>query len=256
MRRALLFLAALACPSTAWAQHDEASVRALAEQLFGPVPADAATVLHPLPWAARPPVPGTTHVLVAQDSRTALIALIAIPETRGQPPAPQALLLGQAGDPAQCQVPPGMVESEVLEEFNAPREGDAGLGQPIVTMLAADGTALIGLTWRLGERGNAAHGLALFRQDGALLQEIGCFVVRLDATITYEGGAEDAPARRRRVSNVWRVEPGPDPATPLLLRDTSRPQRPLAIRPDPDLGRYAIVPPAPVPEREDRRRRR
>ena len=252
MRRAAFLLAALASAQPAFAQYDESAVRALSERLFGPVPRDAATVLHMLPWGARPPVAGTTHVLVAQDSRTALLALIAMVETRGQPASPQPLLLGQAGDPGQCEVPPGMPEGEALDEFNAPREGDSGLTQPIVTLTAGDGTALIGLTWRMGERGNAAHALALFRHDGSMLREVACAVVRLDATITQESSREDAPPRRRRVSNVWRIEPGPDAATPLLLRDTARPQRPVPMRLNPETARYAIVRP---PEREERARR-
>lgn len=252
MRRAALLLAALLGPAPALAQYDEPAVRALSESLFGPVPRDAATVLHPLPWGARPPVPATTHVLVAQDSRTALVALIAMLEAPGRPHTPHALLLGQAGDPGQCEVPPGMPEGEALDEFSAPREGDSGLTQPIVTLTAGDGAALIGLTWRMGERGNAAHAVALFRQNGALLVEVACFVVRLDATITMESAREDGPARRRRVSNVWRIEPGPDAETPLLLRDTARPRRPVPARLNAGTGRYAIVPP---PEPEERGRR-
>lgn len=254
MRRSPLLLAAVLLCGPALAQYDEGEIRALSERLFGPVPADAATILHPLPWAARPPIPGTTHVLIAQDSRTALIALVAAPERRGQPTVLQPIVLGQAGHPSHCEVPPGMPEGQALDEFFAPREGDSGLGQPIVTLTAADGTALIGLTWRMGERGNAAHALALFRLDGAMLVEVGCFVIRLDGTVSYAGATDDAPARSRRVSNVWRIEPGPDPGTPMLLRDTARPQRPVAVRMNAETGRYAIVVPM-APEREDRRRR-
>lgn len=246
MRRVVLLLAALLLCRPAAAQYDEAAIRALSEQLFGPVPRDAATVLHPLPWGAQPPVRGTTHVLIAQDSHTALVALVTAIEQRGQPTILQPLVLGQAGNPGQCEVPPGMPEGEALEEFSAPREGDSGLGQPIATLTAADGTQLLGLTWRMGERGNAAQALALFRLDDNALVEVACFVMRHDGTATYESGA------RRRVSNVWRLEPGHDAGTPMLLRDTARPQlRPLAIRRDPDIGRYIIVPPE---ERDGRRR--
>lgn len=253
MRRAALILAALLAAPAARAQYSEPEVRALSERLFGPVPRDAATVLHMLPWGARPPVAATTHVLVAQDSRIALVGLIAMLETAGSPPVPHALLLGEAGDPAQCEIPPGMPEGAALDEFSAPREGDSGLTQPIVTLTGADGVGLIGLTWRMGERGNAAQALALFRQDGARLVEVACVVTRLDATVTMESTREDGPVRRRRVSIVWRVEPGPDAATPLQMRDTARQRlRPVPLRLNPETGRYAIVRP---PEREDAARR-
>lgn len=253
-RIALLLLGLLLSP-LAQAQTD-ADTRLLAERLFGPIPNAATVVLHPMPWGAVPPASGTTHVLVAQDAHMALLAMIGMVPADGGAVVPHVLGMGQAGDPAHCEVPPGMPEGPGLEEFNAPRESEnTGLGQPIVTVVAADEVPLIGLTWRVGERGAAAQATALFRVEGNAMREVGCFITRLDATMTLEPASEGAPPRRRRVSSVWRIERGPNAETPLLLRDTARPQRPLAIRLDPDFGRYAIVVPPPREERPARPRR-
>ncbi|HYF06038.1 MAG TPA: hypothetical protein VD970_00315 [Acetobacteraceae bacterium] len=246
MRRTIPFLAALLA-TPVLAQPSEGVLRAFATTLFGALPADVTVQLHPMPWGAAPPAAGVTHVLVAQNNAAAALALVALPE--GETFAPRALAMGRAPEPGICETPPGMPEADVLGDFAAARDESSSLAQPIVLPASADGAALIGLTWRVGERRAAAQATMLFRLDGAQLREAGCFVTRLDAVIGVETAA--GATRRRNVSSVWRIEPGPDARTPLLLRDSARPQRPVAVRPD-AAGRYGLV----VPEERETGRRR
>ncbi len=252
MLRALVLLVAVLLAGTARAQLAEPDLRELATRLFGPVPEDAFLALHPMPWGAVPPVPGTSHVLVAQDGNTALFALIAMVQTPGGAPMPYALALGQAGDPADCLPPPGMPDVPSIHNFADARSAEApGLGAPIITVITADGVLLIGLTWRLSEgdtrNGATAQAVMLFRLDAALLRDAGCVVVRLDANL----GADWAELNRgrRRVSSVWRIETGRGQDA-LLVRDTGRAQRAVPMRLNPETGRFALVVPPTREERE------